>query len=58
MIYGYPPDSKEIMMLYPKHVVTRISKYWRYAWKTMWGKEEQALESESGLRLRKWLGIN
>ena len=55
MIYGFPPDSPQILRLYPRHVLTRLSRYWGFALKSIRGDEQQVSESISSQRLREWL---
>jgi hypothetical protein len=57
MLYGTPPDSWRIAALYPRHVVSRIGKYWGRAWELARGDQLQTIESESDQALRDWLKI-
>jgi len=54
-IYALPPESKKLIWLYPRHIISRLSKYFKPAWRLLLGDRRQSLESKSDQSLRDWL---
>jgi hypothetical protein len=55
MIYGIPTHSWRIVALYPRHAISRITRYWGHAGQFMRGDRRQEFESKSDIALREWL---
>lgn len=57
MEYGMSAVTWKIVLHYPHYILTRIQKYWGYAWKLLHGDATQQVETTSDQALRDFLGI-
>lgn len=57
MEYGIPASSVRIYFLYPKHVTSKLKKYWQPFVQWLRGDSLQEAESEGDQDFREWLGI-